>query len=116
VPVDVERIAAYMLAHALRDETGAAAREVAAAGDLPGLEPEAATLAAEIRAWALGPASTADVREWVLSRWNGVGDAGYRGYVSRQLDRDDIPAHTDHVRVVTECLERLGRDARASGQ
>ncbi|MBK9473754.1 MAG: DNA primase [bacterium] len=116
VPVQVERIAADMLAHALRDESGAAAREVASAGDLPGLEPAAATLAAELRAWALGPASTADVREWVLSRWNGVGDAGYRGYVSRLLDRDDIPAHTDHIRVVTDCLVRLGRDARATGQ
>ena len=34
----------------------------------------------------------------------------------RLLDRDDIPAHTDHVRVVTDCLVRLERDARASGQ
>lgn len=116
VSVQVARIAADMLAHALRDETGAAAREVAAAGELPGLEPAAATLAAELRAWASGPAPVPDVREWVLSRWNGVGDAGYRGFVSRLLDREDIPAHTDHVRVVTDCLSRLGRDARTTGQ
>jgi hypothetical protein len=104
-----------MFAHALRDESGVAAREVADAGELPGLEPAAATLAAEFRAWALQPAGTPDVREWVMARWNGVGDSGYRGYVSRLLDREDIPTHGDHVRVVTDCLARLGRDARATG-
>lgn len=114
--VQVERIAADMLAHALRDESGAAARELAAAGELPGLEPAAATLAADIRAWAAVPAGAPGVREWVLSRWNGVGDAGYRGFVTRLLDREDIPAHTDHVRVVTDCLARLGQDTRASGR
>ncbi len=112
----VARIAADLLAHALRDESGTAAREVADAGELPGLEPAAATLVAEIRVWALQPAGAPGVREWVLARWNGVGDSGYRGYVSRLLDREDIPAHTDHVRVVTDCLARLGRDARATGQ
>jgi len=111
----VARIAADMFAHALRDESGVAAREVADAGELPGLEPAAATLAAEFRAWALQPAGTPDVREWVMARWNGVGDSGYRGYVSRLLDREDIPVHGDHVRVVTDCLARLGRDARATG-
>jgi DNA primase len=115
VPVQVARIAADMYAHALRDETGASARAVADAGDIPGLDPAAATLAAEVRAWALQPAGGPDVREWVLSRWNGVGDPGYRGYVSRLLDREDIPADTDHIRVVTDCLARLGRDARATG-
>jgi len=115
VPVQVARIAADMYAHALRDETGASARAVADAGELPGLDPAAATLAAEITAWALQPAGGPDVREWVLSRWNGVGDPGYRGYVSRLLDREDIPADTDHIRVVTDCLARLGRDARATG-
>lgn len=115
VSVQVARIAADMFAHALRDESGVAAREVADAGELPGLEPAAATLAAEFRAWALQPAGTPDVREWVMARWNGVGDSGYRGYVSRLLDREDIPAHGDHVRVVTDCLARLGRDARATG-
>jgi hypothetical protein len=88
---------------------------VADAGEIPGLDPAAATLAAEVRAWALQPAGGPDVREWVLSRWNGVGDPGYRGYVSRLLDREDIPADTDHIRVVTDCLARLGRDARATG-
>ncbi|MBK8165770.1 MAG: DNA primase [bacterium] len=116
VSVQVERIAADMLAHALHDESGAAARELAAAGELPGLDPAAATLAAEIRAWASGPAGTPGVREWVLSRWNGVGDAGYRGFVTRLLDREDIPARTDHIRVVTDCLARLGQDTRASGR
>lgn len=114
--VQVERIAGDMLAHALRDETGAAARELAAAGELPGLEPAAATLAAEIRAWAGGPATSPGVREWVLSRWNGVGDAAYRGYVTRLLDREDIPARTDHLRVVTDCLARLGHDTRPTGR
>jgi hypothetical protein len=115
VSVQVARIAADMFAHALRDESGAAAREVADAGELPGLEPAAATLAAEFRAWASQPVGAPDVREWVMARWNGVGDSGYRGYVSRLLDREDIPAHGDHVRVVTDCLARLGRDARATG-
>ena len=114
--VQVARIAADMLAHALRDESGAAARELAAAGELPGLEPAAATLAAEIGTWAADPAGGPGVREWVLSRWNGVGDAAYRGYVTRLLDREDIPAHTDHARVVTDCLARLGHDSRAAGR
>ena len=114
--VQVARIAADMLAHSLRDETGAAARELAAAGELPGLDPAAATLAAEIGLWAAVPAGGPGVREWVLSRWNGVGDAAYRGYVTRLLDREDIPAHTDHVRVVTDCLVRLGHDSRAAGR
>ena len=110
--VQVARVAADMLAHALRDDTGTAAREVVAAGDLPGLDPAAVILAGELRAWA--QADTGQVaREWVLSRWNGVGDAGYRGYVSRLLDRDDIPVSTDCLRVVTDCLKRLGHDARA---
>ncbi|MBM4131057.1 DNA primase [bacterium] len=114
--VQVARIAGDMLAHALRDETGAAARELAAAGELPGLEPAAATLAAEIRTWSASPGATPGVREWVLSRWNGVGDAAYRGYVTRLLDREDIPARTDHVRVVTDCLARLGHDTRTAGR
>jgi DNA primase len=113
--VQVARVAADMLAHALRDDTGAAAREVVAAGELPGLEPAAATLADELRAWALAGTGTV-AREWILSRWNSVGDAVYRGYVSRLLDRDDIPASTDCLRVVNDCLKRLGRDARSAGQ
>ena len=86
-----------------------------AAGELPGLEPAAATLADELRAWALAGTGTV-AREWILSRWNSVGDAVYRGYVSRLLDRDDIPASTDCLRVVNDCLKRLGRDARSAGQ
>lgn len=113
--VQVERVAADMLAHALRDDTGAAAREVVAAGELPGLDPAAATLADELRSWAQAGAGTV-AREWILSRWNSVGDAGYRGYVSRLLDREDIPASTDCLRVVNDCLKRLGRDARSAGQ
>lgn len=113
--VQVERVAADMLAHALRDDSGRAARTVVAAGELAGLDPAAAALVAELQAWAQAGAGMV-VREWVLSRWNGVGDAAYRGYVSRLLDREDIPAGADCLKVVNDCLRRLGHEARAEGQ
>ncbi len=107
-------IVGELLAYALRDQTGAAGRLVAATRDATDVEGPAAMLVDEVVAWTLEPAGAAGLLDWVMSRWNQQGDAQYRGFVSGLLDRD-VPADTDFVKAATDCIGRLGWDVRISG-
>ncbi len=102
-----------LFAHVLMDDSGRAAEVFRDRGQEVDLaSPAACTLAGEIEAWfterAAGGAES--LREFVLERWNQVGDNEYRAFVSRLLDEPARPAGTDFVRIAKDCLERLGRN------
>ncbi len=113
--VNRDAVAAELLAHVLRDETGSAARALQSRADqVAWPHGQAAALAAELALWSTEGRGQ-QPREFVTSRWNLQGDARYRGYVSRLINREDIPAQTDFTKVVEDCLGRLRRDADAAG-
>ncbi len=114
--VNAEPIEADMLSHILMDDSGEAARVFLA--DCGGLElrrPEARILAEEIAAWRTEGGAGRPLRDFVLDRWNSVGDKGYRGYVSQLISKEDRPESTDFIKVIKDCLERLRQEARSSG-
>lgn len=105
-----------MFAHILMDATGAAAALfVEAKDDLELDRPQARLLAAELAAWAAarGTGPMVPPREFVLQRWNTVGDQEYRKFVSRLIDQTERPAGTDYVRITRDCLQRLQLDRKA---
>ncbi len=105
-----------LFAHVLMDDSGRAAEVFRDRGPEVELASQAArTLAAEIEAWFADRAAggAASLREFVLGRWNLVGDNDYRAFVSRLLDEPARPAGTDFVRIAKDCLERLRRNRRA---
>jgi DNA primase len=107
--VNAEPIEADMLSHILMDDSGEAARVfLAERGDLELRRPEARILAEEIAAWAAEEQGRS-LRSFVLERWNVSGDKGYRGYVSQLISKEDRPESTDFIKVIKDCLERLGR-------
>lgn len=96
--------------HVLRDDTGDAARTfLAGHGDLEFAEETSRLLAGEVEAWAEATAGGERIlpREFVEGRWNLQGDAGYRNFVSRLLNEEDCPTHTDFVQVVNDLIRRL---------
>jgi len=100
-----EHVEAVLLAHVLRDATGAAARLLADLGaDLDWSTPAAARLAAELAAWrsAGGPDTP---RTFVEQRWHAE-DASYRAYVTDLLERD-VPEGGETERAVRESIQRL---------
>jgi len=50
-------------------------------------------------------------REFVLDRWNSTGDSAYRGFISQLISKEDRPESTDFIKVIKDCLSRLGQDS-----
>ncbi len=108
-----------LFAHVLKDDTGQAARAFAA--ERAGLELRtegARQLASELEAWAASNESRSGVSplKFVEDRWNSVGDRDYRGFVSRLLEKEEIPDQTDFVQVMRDCLATLQRGRSAAPQ
>jgi DNA primase len=114
--VNAEPIEADMLSHILMDDSGEAARVfMAERGDLELRRPEARILAEEIFAWAADQGCGRSLRDFVLDRWNAAGDSGYRGFVSQLISKEDRPDSTDFIKVIKDCLDRLGQAPRPTG-
>jgi|GEM_PF-755504 len=112
----VGRIEAELLAHVLVDDSGEAARMfLAERGDLPLRSEGAQQLLTELEAWAEESKSGTRVtpRDFVLDRWNTVGDREYRGFVSQLISEEERPENIDYARVIKDCLDRLGQDHRS---
>lgn len=110
------RIEEQLFAHVLKDDTGAAARTFIE--ERAGLEMRSAgarVLASELETWRNSPEAQSGVppREYVEGRWNSAGDREYRGWVSRLLEKEDIPDRTDFVQVTRDCLNALRRGQAA---
>ena len=106
-----------MLTHILQDGSGDAARAfLRDRGELTLVLDGAQTLADELAKWGEAVAAGPRIppRDFVLQRWNEVGDRAYRTLVSRLLEREDNPAQTDFTKVISDCLGRLkqGRNPR----
>jgi DNA primase len=104
-----------MLSHILWDGSGEAARAfLDGRDDLILVLAGAETLAGELGEWAAAVAKGPRVppRDFILGRWNEVGDRAYRSLVSRLLDREDHPAQTDFKKVISDCLDRLKQGHR----
>jgi DNA primase len=115
--VNAVPIEADMLSHILMDDSGEAARVfLSERGDLPMKSDAARLLGEELAAWAGEGRPGVSPREFVIERWNLVGGGEYRGYVSRLISKEDRPQGTDFVKVVKDCLGRLGLDARPAGK
>ncbi|HOX25078.1 MAG TPA: DNA primase [Candidatus Krumholzibacteria bacterium] len=100
-----EHVEAVLLAHVLRDSSGAAVRLFAELGaDLDWSTPAAAELAAELAAWPAAPGGDSP-RSFVESRWHARA-AGYRAYVTDLLERD-MPEGGETERAVRESVARL---------
>ena len=98
-------IEAVLLAHALRDGSGAGARLLAAEGaGLSWSRPEAATLAAELAAWVEAGVKETP-RTFVENRWH-AREGQYRGFVTDLLERD-IPEGGETERAVRDAIARL---------
>jgi DNA primase len=108
---DINRpaIEATLLAHVLKDGSGAAAGMLlqAQAGHLLAT-PEASQLHAELQQWLESRQSGRDSSpaSFVQDRWHDKSES-YRRYVSRLLTQEVVPNQTDFERVVTDCLKRL---------
>jgi DNA primase len=114
--VNAEPIEADMLSHILMDDSGEAARVfVAERGDLELRRSEARILADEVTAWAAGEGAGRSLRDFVLERWNVTGDNQYRGYVSQLISKEDRPDSTDFIKVIKDCLDRLGQAHSPAG-
>ena len=114
--VNAEPIEADMLSHILMDDSGEAARVfLAERGELEFSRPEARILADEISAWKADGGAGHSPREFVLDRWNSTGDSAYRGYISQLISKEDRPESTDFIKVIKDCLGRLGQDSRLAG-
>jgi len=124
VPLQRGRIEADLFRHVLGDDSGEAARAfLADRGDLVLSTPAAQQLATEIAAWAaVDKPGGQTPQAYVEQCWNQTGDAGYRGFVSSILHKEDFPERTEFVKATTDILQRLlqaprGRDAvRAEAQ
>lgn len=106
------RIEEQLFAHVLKDGTGNAARIFV--HERAGLEMRSAgaqVLATELEAWNASPDAQSGVspREFVEGRWNSAGDRDYRGWVSRLMEKEEIPDRTDFVQVTRDCLGALRR-------
>jgi DNA primase len=113
--VQVENIETEMLSHLLWDDSGTAARTfLDCRDDLILVLDGAETLAGELGEWAAESRKGPGVppREFILARWNTVGDSGYRAFVSRLLEREDRPQTTDFAQVIKDCLGRLKQGHR----
>ena len=113
--VQVDQVEAELLSHVLWDDSGHAARAfLADRGDLILVLDGAETLAGELGEWAAAVESGPRVspRDFVLERWNAVGDKTYRAFVSQLLDREGHPDQTDFVQVIKDCLGRLKQGHR----
>jgi hypothetical protein len=55
------------------------------------------------------------VKDFVLERWNAAGDKDYRGYVSQLISKEDRPESTDFIKVIKDCLGRLGQVPGTAG-
>ena len=114
--VKVDQVEAQLFAHVLQDETGQAARVfLAERADIPLHHQGAAELVAELERWVAegtssGPGS---LRDFVTGRWNQIGDAEYRGFISELLSKEEFPQATDHVKIIRDCLGRLLQDRRS---
>ncbi len=114
--VNAPSIEADMFAHILMDATGTAARVfLAERSELELESPQARVLGDEIAAWEQahlegGPESPKD---FVLQRWNSVGDREYRSFISRLVDLEPRPAGTDYRRITRDCLQRLQADRQS---
>jgi DNA primase len=114
--VNAEPIEADMLSHILMDDSGEAARVfLADRGELEFSRPEARILADEIFAWKADGGAGHSPREFVLDRWNSSGDSAYRGFISQLISKEDRPESTDFIKVIKDCLDRLGQDSRLAG-
>ncbi|MCP4574298.1 MAG: DNA primase [bacterium] len=108
--LDVGRLEKDLFLHVLRDDTGGAARAfLAGCGDLEFAGETSRLLADEVAAWAKATDGGQRIlpRDFVEQRWNQQGDAGYRNFVSRLLNEEDCPTHTDFVQVVNDLIRRL---------
>ncbi len=113
--VQVESIETDMLSHLLWDDSGNAARTfLDCRDDLILVLDGAETLASELGEWAAESSKGPGVppREFILARWNTVGDSGYRAFVSRLLEREERPQTTDFAQVIKDCLGRLKQGHR----
>jgi DNA primase len=107
--VNAEPIEADMLSHILMDDSGEAARVfLTECGDLELVKTEARILVEEISVWAEEGGSGHSPRDFILGRWNAAGDGAYRGYVSNLISKEDRPDSTDFIKVIKDCLGRLG--------
>jgi len=110
--VNAEPIEADMLSHILMDDSGEAARVfLAERGELEFSRPEARILVDEISAWKAEGSAGHTPRGFVLDRWNSTGDSAYRGYISQLISKEDRPESTDFIKVIKDCLGRLGQDS-----
>ena len=111
--VSAEPIEADMLSHILMDDSGEAARVfLAERGDLELSRSEARTLVDEISTWAVEGGTGRSPRDFIEDRWNSLGDRAYRDYVSQLISKEDRPDGTDFIKVIKDCLGRLGHDSR----
>ncbi len=114
--VKVPGIEDDLLAHILQDATGAAVRIFSRErGELEFTQSGSRLLAAELDAWLetdkKGLASAPG--DFVLARWNEVGDGTYRAYISMLLDKEVSPSTTDFTQVISDCLSRLKQGQRS---
>ncbi len=113
--INTAAIETDLFAHVLMDTSGRAAELFGPAGaDMEFVSGAARTLAAEISAWLVARAAgeAASLRDFVLGRWNLVGDNDYRAFISRLVDQPERPQGTDFVRITRDCLERLQQNSK----
>ncbi len=116
--VDRPRIEATLLAHALRDGSGAAAGVLVAEAEEPSFSsPEANLLHQELTRWqaALADGERKSPADFVQERWHDMG-ASYRTFVSDLLTNEAVPDQTDFARVIRDCLSRLREDRQRRQQ
>ena len=114
--VNAEPIEADMFSHILMDDSGEAARVfLTEKGDLELRHPAAVTLGGELETWSAEAEAGRSPREFVLERWNLVGDGAYRSLVSQLINKEDFPDRTDFAKVVRDCLDRLRQGRAAAG-
>ncbi len=113
--INTAAIETDLFAHVLMDPSGRAAEVFAARRqEIDLASPAARTLSAEIEAWLAERSAGGgeSLRDFVLGRWNLVGDDAYRAFISRLLDEPARPAGTDFARIATDCLARLQQNRR----
>lgn len=109
--VDAAAIEAQMLAHALSDDSGRAAREMLALwDDGERSAPAAEALRRELDAWRQDDGVDSPT-DWVQSRWHEQDD-DYRRYVTDLITQLEGDAATDHLQIVRDCHQRLESDRR----
>ena len=102
-----------LLAHALRDETGQAARlTLAMAVGYNWSTAEARALVCELQTWQASGADGGPI-VWLTAHWRGRPDP-YRRFVHRLHSDETVPRRTDFERVIRDCLSRLQGARRAA--